>query len=97
MRFFSSASAHQTRPPTQAEMLEDRNNDFKKVLSEYGIERLDVQVKSHENEAGIHLFVRLYKCSAEHWAELHEQSLKIKKRLRSRGVNVVEIFYAHCN
>lgn len=97
MRFFRNASAQETLPPTQAEMLEDRNSDFKKVLSEYGIERVEVQVKSHENEAGIHLFVRLHKCSSEHWAELHEQSAKIKKKLRSRGVRVVEIFYAHCN
>lgn len=97
MKFFQRTSAQETRPPTEVEMQEDRDSDFKQILSEYGLEQVEVKIKCHQNEAGLHFFVRLYKCSSEHWAELHAQSIKIKKKLRSKGMNVVEIFYAHCN
>ena len=97
MRFFQRTSAQETKPPTEAEIQEDRDSEFKQILCEYGLEQVEVKIKCHENETGLHLFVRLYKCSAEHWAELYEQSVKIKRKLRSKGMNVVEIFYTRCN
>jgi hypothetical protein len=97
MRFFRAHSTNETLPPTESEINEDRESEFRQVLAEHGIQHIELKLKSHENHMGLHLFVRLHKCSVDDWSELHGFSENIKKRLRSRGMGVAEIFYSLCN
>lgn len=94
MGFFRKFGNPETRPPTELELREDRNESFALVLRDYGLDSIRLKTKWY-NQNGLHLFVRLFQCSSENWTALHARSDQIKKKLRILGIEVKEIFYSH--
>ena len=93
--FFFRNRNPETKPPTEFELCEDRNESLSMVLGECGLDKIDLKTKWLDNKKGLHLFVRLFRCSSENWTAFHKRSDKIKKKLSRRGIQVNEIFYSH--
>ena len=97
LAYLSQLGNPQTEPPSEKELLEDRNEGLKLVLGECGLDKIPMKIKWHDSSGGLHLFVRLSQCSAENWTTLHARSDQIKRNLRTPGISVAEIFYSHNN
>lgn len=94
--FFFNKRNPVTNPPTEAELFEDRRNEsLSMVLHEFGLNKIDIQMKWLDNRKGLHLFVRLSECSTENWTALHRWSDQIRFKLLLHGICVNEIFYSH--
>ena len=52
MRFFMYFRNPETRPPTEIELREDRNESFAMVLREYGLDKIRLKTKWHDNQNG---------------------------------------------